>query len=349
MLAKSSIDQAFTGTINWLFGRRPGLRLWIWLVKHRRKFLNRTVFFSTFFTLSFFVLVAVFFQFPLQVADAFTDAQMKLAGGHSHLFSQLRAINKNTCESPADCKCVLFIHGLGDQALTWTKVFKQSPASENLNLYAVDLPGSGASPQLETLSEYGVTSLAELVHEEIFPICSEWTLVGNSFGGWVATRLALMHPSEVNGLLLVSAAGLSDSYSHIWPTFAEPTVDRLKTAANMSYANPTHWPDFIFERVIRKLERMPVRDMLMAQLDEKFLDRDLPKIKAPVRLLWGEEDQVIPISMARRFAKAMPQAELTIEQDCGHLAQQECPKAVWKSLKGLLTEASDYRLPANAN
>ncbi len=286
-------------------------------------------------------------QFPFQFVDAYSDAHMKFAGGKSQMINQLRLINKNTCSDAKDCQCVLFIHGLGDQALTWRKVFMESGSATGINLYAVDLPGSGLSSHLPSTSDYGISRLADLVSEEVMPLCESWTIVGNSFGGWIATRLALMHPVEINGLMLVSSAGLDANYDHVWPTFVYPTVEKLRSAAELTYAKQVNWPDFILQKVISRWGSMPIKEMVIAQEDNEFVDTELHKIKIPVQLFWGDKDKLIPVYMAKRFAKAIPQAELKVQENCGHLAQQECPKEVWASLQNLLADSTQRHSAKN--
>jgi pimeloyl-ACP methyl ester carboxylesterase len=52
----------------------------------------------------------------------------------------------------------------------------------------------------------------------------------------------------------------------------------------------------------------------------------LATIKVPVMILWGAEDNLIPVSSAEWFAQAMPQAKLVIYPNVGHIPMEEIPE-----------------------
>jgi pimeloyl-ACP methyl ester carboxylesterase len=69
----------------------------------------------------------------------------------------------------------------------------------------------------------------------------------------------------------------------------------------------------------------------------------LSTIKVPVLILWGAEDNLIPVTAAKWFAEAMPQAKLIIYPNVGHIPMEEIPQKsandvkIW--LDGLGTQA----------
>jgi pimeloyl-ACP methyl ester carboxylesterase len=55
----------------------------------------------------------------------------------------------------------------------------------------------------------------------------------------------------------------------------------------------------------------------------EWLDEQLQQIAAPTLVLWGREDELLPVEFANRFAQAIPNAQLEIFSQCGHVPQIE--------------------------
>jgi pimeloyl-ACP methyl ester carboxylesterase len=54
--------------------------------------------------------------------------------------------------------------------------------------------------------------------------------------------------------------------------------------------------------------------------------KDLPHIKNPTCIIWGEEDQVTPPDVAHEFNQLLPNSDLYWISKCGHAAMMERPK-----------------------
>jgi pimeloyl-ACP methyl ester carboxylesterase len=71
------------------------------------------------------------------------------------------------------------------------------------------------------------------------------------------------------------------------------------------------------------------------------LAKDLPRLVTPTLVLWGENDQIAPVSYAYEFVRLLPNAKLFIIQECGHLAQIEKPleshREIAEFLRGRIT------------
>ena len=69
----------------------------------------------------------------------------------------------------------------------------------------------------------------------------------------------------------------------------------------------------------------------IAQAEERFTDEVEPlygEIRAPVLILWGEEDRWIPVESAHRLHSRIPQSELQLVPEAGHFLQEDAPQAV---------------------
>lgn len=62
----------------------------------------------------------------------------------------------------------------------------------------------------------------------------------------------------------------------------------------------------------------------------------LAAIKAPVMIMWGEEDNLIPVSSAKWFAEALPGSKLLVYPKVGHIPMEEVPEQSASDLKAWL-------------
>ena len=178
---------------------------------------------------------------------------------------------------------------------------------------------------------------------------------GNSMGGGVTWLYTLTHPEKVDAMLLVDASGQPYAKSGNTPLgFRLMRMPVLKEAARFIA------PRSVFESSVKT--SMSVQ----SKIDDKLIDRyselnrypgnreatmqrfanfksmtpgtkeRLAGIKVPVLILWGAEDNLIPVSAAKWFADAMPQARLIIYPAVGHIPMEEIPEKSAADVKAWL-------------
>tara|TARA_B100001248_G_C27399748_1_gene469161 strand:- start:6433 stop:7320 length:888 start_codon:yes stop_codon:yes gene_type:complete len=274
------------------------------------------------------ILMAWLFTAPIHLFMTVQDLQYELYDVNKKMHANLEFFERKECVSADKCRCLLLVHGLGDSAYTWSKTLRADKEewAMPVNLYAVNLPGSGNSPQWEEASDYSTTKMAEKVFSAIEKECPQWDLVGNSFGGWITTKIAARYPKRVRSLTLLGAAGLNLSYDHITPMFAKPNAESVEKFQSMAYYEPTPLPKYIYSEIAKRMKRLPIKEMMLAQSPQDFVEQDIKKVKAPIYLIWGENDQVIPMNHALKFKELRPKARLEMARNCGHLPHKECFK-----------------------
>jgi len=57
-------------------------------------------------------------------------------------------------------------------------------------------------------------------------------------------------------------------------------------------------------------------------------DSQLPQLKMPVLLLWGDLDHITPLSEGQKMHSLIPQSDLQVFNGCGHLAPEQCSGAM---------------------
>lgn len=259
-------------------------------------------------------------------------------GVHRVAVGPLLAYERNTCRPDAPCRCVALVHGMGDSAMTWDKTLLGSdgaslPPAGTL-LLAVDMPGTdGSAPA----ADYGIRAQSRVLRAALETRCPEWTVAGNSLGGWISGWLAVDWPQGVRRLVLVNAAGLADPSELALKAarlLADPTIPEMKAFNIKAYGKPRTVPERAWPAVVASIRARPPRAILAALKLEDVLDARLKDVKADTTILWGSADAVLPLEFAERFRKGVRGSRVDMVPGCGHLPQQECPESVSRALFG---------------
>lgn len=231
---------------------------------------------------------------------------------------------------------VVLVHGLGDQAGTWSRVVSRLVG--RYRLLVPDLPGHGESvPWRGSLTfddeiEGFETFLDTRVRGE------EVTLVGNSMGGWLSVLYARDHPGRVRRLVLVDSGGLYEPPEErplLLPTNRSEARQMVRAILGPHASMP---PAFILDDLVETVAEGPGRSLLATVRREHLLDQQLGEIDVPVDLIWGEEDGLLPLSYAHRFERGLPRERLHVLTGCGHIPQVTCPEAFVEQLLAILRE-----------
>lgn len=161
-------------------------------------------------------------------------------------------------------------------------------------------------------------------------------VLGVSWGGILAQEFYRMNPGRVLGLIL------ADTYGGWKGSFPESVCDQRLARCEGDSGLPaeefvTRWvpemftasasPDLLEEMAAIMAGFRPLGFRLMAQSSADTDTTDvLSKIESPTLLLWGAEDRRSPTSIANQFRDAIPNAELAIIANAGHLSNMEQPE-----------------------
>lgn len=230
--------------------------------------------------------------------------------------------------------------------------------AQRFHCIAVDLPGYGMSPPLKervTIQKYA-DLLADLIEEvSNGPV----VLVGHSMGGMISLMLALTHPVLVQRMVLLSptiSGRLSTSINmFILPITllerfsvgswlvngVERTIvgitDRLMRP--VSFAERSGITRGDYER-IRLDARRPGQGRTRAECFRAMRDNDLSgrlhDVKTPALVLWGAEDNTVPLRDAGVVADEWPEADLRITPKAGHWPQFETPDVTHRQVAAYL-------------
>ncbi len=241
----------------------------------------------------------------------------------------------------------LLLHGLGDEADTWRRVF---PLLMGLGrVVAPDLPGFGRSghPRRAYTLDFFADVAAALLENLHIP---QAVVVGHSMGAGVALRLALRRPEKVARLVLVNGPPLPSRLNRLQlafllPGLGESIYNSFRRSQEAAYESlrpyycdletlPPEERHFLRQRVWdrvwsdeqRRAYFSTFRWLVWEGLKGWPQPTQLARIKAPTAVVWGEKDALIPLEAGRRLGQWIPGARLYGIPACGHLPQQEQPE-----------------------
>jgi pimeloyl-ACP methyl ester carboxylesterase len=259
--------------------------------------------------------------------------------GHDK-FITVQNIRYHYIEYPGSGQPVVLLHGFASSTYTWEAV---APIlnGQGYHVYALDMKGFGWSDK-PVDSRYDVVSLMEDVNHWMEALDLSGTVfVGNSLGGAIAVLLSGQYPQRIDKLVLINAGGYPMEPPAVikmahWPMaglWAKMFFGRWMVKRNLK--ETLYDPDKVTrQRIDAYYDRMCTKNALATQIKTaRAIDfrKDNP-VAAAARgnttetlIIWGEEDQWIPLEIGYRFRKEMLITTLHVIPECGHIPQEEKP------------------------
>lgn len=192
-----------------------------------------------------------------------------------------------------------------------------------------------ALPMLNT----NVKALAEFLRRFIQQLdLSNINLLGNSLGGHVALVYASKHPEMLRTLTLTGSSGLyENAFGGSFPRREDKEFIRKKVA--VTFYDPKFATDALvdecFVTVNDRAKLIRILSLAKSAIRHNMA-AELPKLKMPVCLIWGKQDQITPPHVAEEFHEMIPNSELFWIDHCGHAAMMEQPAEFNAILDGWL-------------
>lgn len=228
---------------------------------------------------------------PEEAEDAGPSPQTVEVDGHTLQYLQL---------GEGDATPIVFAHGFGGDLDNW--LFTTEKLSQERPTYAVDLPGHGASGKDVSSFDELVAALAGFLDAvELDRV----HLVGHSMGGAVALHVAADHPDRVASLTLIDSVGLGAEINADYiDGFIEASRRRdLMGVLQLLFADASLVTRQLVEDVLKYKRKDGVDAALRHLADDMFaggrqavdLRDELAALDAPVLVIWGADDQIIPV------------------------------------------------------
>ena len=227
---------------------------------------------------------------------------------------------------------LVFLHGAG--GLMPDDRFFQALAGQ-FHVHAPLPPGYGGSEGEDELKDMLDTTLHTGDVIDALGLTGA-ALVGHSMGGMIAAELAALAPNDVSRLALIAPAGLwlddypvEDLFAKLPFELPELLFHDVALGESLLTAGlDLEDPAFLSEFLIGNARRLGMAGKLLFPIPDRGLSRRLHRIKARTLILWGASDRLISPVYGDAFAAAIPNSELEIVAEAGHLVTLEKPGRV---------------------
>jgi pimeloyl-ACP methyl ester carboxylesterase len=221
---------------------------------------------------------------------------------------------------------VVLVHGFGSEArFDWGNVLL--PLAEHHRVLALDQIGFGSSDK--PFMDYSIQTYVDFLGEFLRILnIHQFTLAGESLGGWISALYTIESLAPENAqalprpqrLILTDAAGMA-------PLPAPPIPVPGTLADAHGVAIVFHDKSRVTEEFVREAWALNLK------ANDGFTERSLwgnpktaaelvrnrlAKITVPTLVVWGGNDEIIPLEQGRAYAAGIPGAKLTIVPECGH-------------------------------
>jgi pimeloyl-ACP methyl ester carboxylesterase len=227
----------------------------------------------------------------------------------------------------------ILLHGLGSVAATWGRALHSLRRDCVLVVPELSVLGGSRAPGGALGLEEGAKLAARLIEEELGggPV----TVAGLSMGAWMAMRLAQTRPELVARLVLVDGAGYREQD---WDRIGKLVRVDDMPGVNRLYGAMFKTPPWVMRRsrgAFLRAYSSPSVHNLLDSLGERdtYRDEDLARLAMPVALIWGEQDGLFTVEVARAMAAALPRSRFYVLRNCGHAVHLECPRALARALQ----------------
>ncbi|WP_460116266.1 alpha/beta fold hydrolase [Pseudomonas sp. H2_D02] len=235
---------------------------------------------------------------------------------------------------------LVFVHGTPFSSYVWHRIAPLFFTTHRVHYF--DLLGYGQSTQPDADVSLGVQNqlLAQLLEH--------WKLerpdvVAHDFGGATALRTHLLNGKDYRSLTLIDPVALSP--------WGSPFVQHVRRHEAAFSGLPDYIQQAIVPTYIRGAIKRDIPDeelapyvqpwlgepgqaafyRQIAQMDECYtceVEGLYPSVRCPIQILWGEDDQWIPIERGRTLHGMIPGALFQPVPNAGHLVQEDAPEVI---------------------
>ncbi|WP_296638313.1 alpha/beta hydrolase [Polaribacter sp.] len=248
---------------------------------------------------------------------------------------------------------IVLIHGTASSLHTWDDWTKELKKTNTI--IRMDLPAFGLTGPNET-ADYSINTYTTFLDQFLNEIAIDsFHLAGNSLGGNIAWNYAAEHPIKVNKLILVASSGLptnkpqpavfkmakmpvlSNLFLHITPKFF---INKNMQEVYADYKKIT-------DNLVSRYHKMALREgNRQAFIDRARMDfkqgskanfEKLKNVQTPTLLIWGAQDNWIPLYNGKRMDSIMQNSKLVVLENSGHVPMEENPKESLDVLRSFLS------------
>ena len=250
---------------------------------------------------------------------------------------------------------IILLHGFGASLFSWHAVME--PLSHYGTVIAYDRPAfglTGRPMQWSGLDPYSPeANVALLLGLMDYFNIQQPILVGNSAGGTVSMQFALKYPERMEALILVDPAvnesgvptwvrilGKTPEMQHLGPLFVRPLQTSALDIVRKAWHDPSKITQETWDGYTKPLRAdnwdRALWNFTMASHDTGLLQH-LQDFKLPILVITGDDDRIVPTANSVKLAGELPDAQLVVIPNAGHVPHEEQPTAFMAALNEFLS------------
>lgn len=236
---------------------------------------------------------------------------------------------------------LICIHGGGPGASSWSNFSNNiEEFAKHYRVILLDLPRFGKSAKI-AIEGPQLTVMAGILRDFLDVMGIDRTcIVGNSYGGQVAIKLAIDFPERVANLAVIGSAPVLHSIFSPMPVEGVklignyyrgeggPTLEKMRQIMKiMVFDQSLVTEDMVKARFEASIDPETVTVNMGPSLMRQDLTAEFSKVKAPTLVMWGMDDRAGALDIGLLMVRAFQKAEMHIFSRCGHWAQVEHTRA----------------------
>lgn len=267
-----------------------------------------------------------------------------------------------------DAPVIVLLHGSNSDLLTWDPWVER--LRDSYRIIRFDQPGhglTGATPA----QDYTVAAYVDTIDRIADRLgLDRFVLGGNSMGGGHALAYAIAHPERVEGLILVDASGPpqlpsadqdegKDDGGNIGFTIARtPVLNQLmkhitprslvEQSLSQSVSNQAVVTPQAVDRYWEMLRYPGNRAATIARFSQSYTpltQQQVARLTMPALIIWGDQDALIPVSAGEWLDTHLPDSQLLVFKNIGHLPMEEAPDASAAAVQAFMQKLAGSNAP----
>lgn len=238
---------------------------------------------------------------------------------------------------------LVLLHGFGANKDNWNKIARN--LTKHFKLIIPDIPGFGESFKTESLN-YQLEDQLTRLHQFCDALQLErFSMIGNSYGGYLAANYACHFPNKVRRLGLLNPLGVeSAQQSQVFENIVlgasnsllPKSKSELNSLINKCFVQRPFIPDFAVACMAADLEKdNSLNHKLFYQVHhvsqqkitfDQPIEQSLKNYLNPIDVYWGEDDKILHPIGAQILGDNLPNARVNILHSVGHLPMLEIPE-----------------------
>ena len=254
-----------------------------------------------------------------------------------------------------DAPLMVMAHGATDSLGVWDRLAEELQG--DYRIVRFDWIGHGLTDGVPP-KEYSSVRMGEFLHDFVETAgLDDFILVGHSFGGEGSLHYAVRRPEKIRALVLIGSGGVAPTAEETAamgfagligaPFWVHWLAINVSPDATLEAATPAlyHNLEAVTEADTRRVTRLMLYEgnrgggywvNANGVSDPKPVP-DLESLPMPTLILAGEYDIIVPLRMHEEFNARIPNSELVVFKDTGHMITAEAPEKTLASVQSFLS------------